>query len=112
MMNYIYPLVIEPKDEDILKVVQNTNCSVMYNNDEDKYYLVLCGGGMDLSQDIAVSYVWLEKWIPYELLVNVCSQKGLSIEKKHFKELKKAIIEQSENYKGRLQEIKEKWEKS
>ncbi len=112
MMMFLYPLEIKPKDEDILRVVKNTNCSVMYNTETDKYFLVLCGGGMDLSQDIALSYVWLEKWIPEELLRRVAKQPCLSLSEKNWKELKKEVIEQAENYAQRFKQIKKDWKET
>ena len=82
MMNYLYPLECSGFDEDkILKVVKNTNCSVMENEDSGEWFLVLCGGGMDLSQDIALSYVILENWIPESLITQTCKQRDFSIRK-------------------------------
>lgn len=109
MMNYGHILETTPKDEDILKVVLGTNCSVMYNNEEDKYYIVLCGGGMDLSQDIALSFVWLEKWIPEDFIGSVCKQRGLSKGGKEFDEIRSAIIEQCETYMNRLNNLRADW---
>jgi len=81
MMNYAYPLVCDPtRDTDkILKVCQETCLTVMYNEDEDTYYLALCGGGMDLSQSIAYAYQILENWIPLSLLREVSKQPELSL---------------------------------
>lgn len=112
MMNYGHLLETEPSDEDVLKVVLNTNCSVMYNDDTNEYFIVLCGGGMDLSQDIALSYVWLERWIPEDLLMKVCRQPCLSLSEKKWKELKKSVIEQAEQYQNRFKRLKEDWEKT
>ena len=110
IMSYGHILETAPSEEDILKVVLNTNCSVMYNNENDVYYIVLCGGGMDLSQDIALSYVWLEKWIPEDFITRVCKQKNLSVYNEKFEELRKAIIEQSKVYKNRFEQLKSDWE--
>jgi len=70
MMNYAYPLETTPDDEKILEVVKRTCCTVMYNSNEDTYYIALCGGGMNLSQDIALAYNILEKWVPLELALS------------------------------------------
>ena len=110
MMNYGHILEIEPKDEDVLRVALNTNCSVMYNTETDEYFIVLCGGGMDLSQDIGLAYVWLQKWIPQDFITRICKQEGLSISKENFKILKAAIIEQAEHYKMRFESLKTEWE--
>ena len=109
MMNYAHLLETTPSDEDILKVALKTNCSVMYDSEEDKHYIALNGGGMDLSQDIALGYVILEKWIPEDFINSVCSQKGLSISKEDFEVLRKAVIEQSQNYADRFSSLKQKW---
>ena len=78
-MNYAYPLNYSDFDnEDILKVCDETACSVVYNIEEDAYYLVLCGGGMDLSQDIALAYIILTGTMPFELARQVSKQHGLS----------------------------------
>jgi hypothetical protein len=79
MMNYAYPLETNPSDEKILKVCQNTNCTVMYKPDSEEYYLALTGGGMDLSQDIAYAYQITDGWLPKDLLVEVCHQPELSV---------------------------------
>ena len=109
MMSYGHILETSPSQENILKVVLETNCSVMYNNNEDIYYIVLCGGGMDLSQDIALSYVWLERWIPEDFISRDCKQKNLSVYGENFIYLRNAIIEQTEVYKNRFEQLKEDW---
>ena len=68
-----------------------------------------CGGGMDLSQDIALSYVWLERWIPEDFISRVCKQKNLSVYGENFIYLRNAIIEQTEVYKNRFEQLKEDW---
>ncbi len=108
--NYIYPLQTTPKEEDILKVILKTNCCVMYNNNDDKYYLSLTGCGMDLSQDIALSYMIIENWIPEDLLFNVCSQEGLSISKSDFKILKEGIKNNIGRIENNLTRLKADWE--
>jgi len=111
MMNYIYPLELKDfEDKKILEVIKNTNCTIMENEESGEWFLTLCGGGMDLSQDIALAYVILERWIPEDLITQVCKQKGFSISKSNFKRLRKAIIEQSEHYADRFKQLKEEWE--
>jgi hypothetical protein len=111
MMNYIYPLETTPSDEDILKVVKETNCTVMLNTETDEYFLTLCGGGMDLSQDVALSYILLEKWIPADLLTNVCKQKDFSISKKNYKILKREMIAQLQHHADNYLQLKKEWNK-
>lgn len=79
MMNYAYPLYKTPSTEQILKVFDNTNCVVVYNNEDDMHYLALAGGGMDLSQDIAYAYILCGEFIPSALAMQVCTQEGLSV---------------------------------
>jgi hypothetical protein len=76
-MNYAYLLTIEPSEEAIYKVVSETNLTVMYNTEENAYYLALCGGGMDLSQDIALAYFYAQRWIPYSLIKNPTLKDGV-----------------------------------
>jgi hypothetical protein len=109
MHNYIYPLETTPNDEDILKVALNTNCCIMYNTEEDKYYLSLTGCGMDLSQDIAFSYVLIENWIPEDLLFSISSQEGLSISKENFKILKEGINKNIGRLTHQLERLKQDW---
>jgi hypothetical protein len=104
IMNYLYPLELNSFDETkILKVVKETNCTVLENVDSGEWFLVLCGGGMDLSQDIAYSYILLETWMPDDLLMNVSKQPLLSLGRKQFKILGKQIRKQfkmrASNYK-------------
>jgi len=85
IMNYIYPLELNSFDEDkILKVVKETNCTILQNSETNEYFLALCGGGMDLSQDIAYAYLILETQIPFDLLTQVISQKEFSIGKEQW----------------------------
>lgn len=94
MMNYVYPLEIEPEDEAILKVVKNTCLTVMQNTETDEYFLVLCGGGMDLSQNIAMAYIHAQKWIPEDFIRQISTQEGLNYSGKDFKFLKHEVIKQ------------------
>ena len=110
MMNYAYPLETTPSEEDILKVVKNTCLTIMYNENEDKYYLALCGGGMDLSQQIALAYVYIENWIPRDLIQEVSKQKGLSVDGKEWKLLRSKIIEQLKTYADNFKRSIKEWE--
>lgn len=112
MMNYLYPLELTDFDDDkILKVVNETNCTVLENTDSGEWFLALCGGGMDLSQDIAYSYIILETWLPDDLLQEVNKQPCLSIGSKKYKKLARQIIKQlkirSSQYKYKSKEWKE-----
>lgn len=100
MMNFIYPLECSSFDEDkIKKVCDKTNCTLMENTESGEFFLTLCGGGMDLSQDIALAYHILERWIPYELCINVCTQKNLSVGGKDWNVLNRAMRQSLKHYK-------------
>jgi len=111
MMNYVYPLELTDFDEEkILRVVNETNCTVMENQDTGEWFLALCGGGMDLSQDIAYAYLILERWIPKDLLGSVCKQAGLNIGMKKWKELAAAMVEQLNDHSDRFELDAKSWE--
>ena len=107
--NYVHVLETEPTNEDVLKVVLNTNCTIIYDNEEEKYYIALTGCGMDMSQDIGLAFLWLEKWIPEDFINRISKQKGLTQSGKKFEELKKAIIEQSKTYADRFKQMGKDW---
>ena len=109
MMNYGYPLEITPDDDKILKVLEETNCTVMYNTETDEYFIALSGGGMDLSQDIALAYFFLQRWIPYDLATSVSTQKGLSVGGKNWDILKEAMKESLENDHSRSKSKLDEW---
>jgi len=111
MMNYMYPLEFGPDEDKILEIVQKTNCTVMENEETGEFFLALCGGGMDLSQDIALAYIIAEKWIPTEMLGVISSQENLSQSGKEFRRIAEIIAEQSEMESARLKETAEKWRK-
>ena len=108
IMNYAYKLGGEPTDENILKIVQKTCLTVMRKIDTDETFLVLCGGGMNLSQQIGLAYLFADGYIPKELLREISTQKGLSVNGKEWTFLRNAIIKQlkqeTENLKGFLKD--------
>lgn len=113
MMNYLYPLELKNFEESkILKVVKETNCTVLENSETEEYFLALCGGGMDLSQDIALSYIILETWIPQDLLNSVADQPLLSLGSKKYKKLAMEIIRQLKLNADRSEELRKKWKES
>jgi len=99
MMNYIYPVWNRGggySDEKILRVVTETNCTLVEDNDSGELFLTLCGGGMDLSQDIALAYYLLGdgpyNMIPVDVLRSMCLQPGLSIGLREFVKVTKQGI--------------------
>lgn len=113
MMNFLYPLELNSfDDEKILKVVKETNCSVLENTETEKYFIVLCGGGMDLSQDIAFAFQILETWLPSDLLREVCKQPCLSLGSENYKKLARGIIEQLKIEADRNKQKAKEWKES
>lgn len=109
MMNYAYPLYFTPSDEAIIKVTKRTNCTVVYNDEEDKHYLALTGGGMDLSQDIALAYIWTDGVIDWDMLDDVYITSPLSVSSANFKlilkHLRRQLLITRERHKQRLKDI-------
>lgn len=103
MMNYGYPLDIELSEEAVLKIVEETNCTVMYSNRTDTHYIVLCGGGMDLSQDIALAFYYAQKWIPTDLALQTCTQPNLSQYGNNFRKVMRACRESLNKDKFQIQ---------
>ena len=116
MMNYAYPLETTPEDNKVIEVCQKTSCTVMYNSEEDKYYLALTGGGMDLSQNIALAYNILERWVPLDLALEVSTQDGLNFSGKTFRRVmracKESIKKDIDHGTVRIKKIKEAVKKS
>lgn len=84
MMNYGYPLYGVPDEDKILQVVQKTCLTVMENDETGECFLVLCGGGMDLSQSIAHAYLLAGQSIPDKLAYKVSTQPCLSVGKPEY----------------------------
>ncbi len=113
MMNYLYPLELKDfEDSKLLKVVKETNCTILENTETGEWFLCLCGGGMDLSQDIALSYQILETWIPQDLLREVCKQPLLSLGSKNYKKLARGIMKQLKMEANRNKEKAKDWKES
>lgn len=85
MMNYGYPMRGSIDEEKILKIVQKTNCTVIENDETGEWFLILTGGGMNLSQDIALAFYYAYGWIPTDIIMNMSLQPALSISKKDCK---------------------------
>ena len=92
-----------------MKVVKETNCTVIENTETGEWFLALTGGGMDLSQDIALAYLIVQGWIPTALAYNVSTQPCLSVSGKDWllimEDIKKRLGFGRDNYEQRIQEI-------
>jgi hypothetical protein len=80
----------------------------MLDTDTGNYFLALSGGGMDLTQDIALTYYIIEKWIPYELCEAVCETQ-LSVNAADWIILKLAMVESLKLYAERAQDKLKRW---
>jgi hypothetical protein len=108
MMNYGYPLYYLPDEDKILNIVKNTCLTVMENQDTGEHFLVLCGGGMDLSQSIAYAYLLAGQRIPDELVFEVCTQPCLSVRKKEYFQIMRACRSELSDIRRRaLQRVKQ-----
>lgn len=111
MMNFAYPLEcqVDIEGDELAEMLTYTCCTVMRDNDTDKDYLALCGGGKDMSQDIALAYFILEKWIPFDLCQVVSRQKCASIGEKQWPVLCEAMSESLELHRKRARENEIAW---
>ena len=99
--NYAYPLGLSSLDENrIVRICEETSCTVVSNTEKDSLYLALCGCGMDMSQSIALAYMIAyshgsEEYgrIPDHMLFDVYKSAPLSVGKEQFKHIQKALIE-------------------
>jgi len=113
MMNYLYPLDYQGLvTQEIQIELAQTNCMLVQENSTDDYFLVLNGGGMDLSPAIAWAYYKAQKWLPISLLQELKAgwvKDSLSTEK--FEELKNLIVDQLSSEKSRIEEQQKDWSK-
>ena len=119
MMNYVYPLSNEPDEEAILKVSEETSCTIVekkYKDDDfgegnGDYFLALCGGGMDLSQSIGLAYIYAQGWIPDSLAFEISKQEGLNLSGLEYRKVMRECSERmkltSNSYKRAEKEFKQ-----
>lgn len=109
IMLYAYPLYDRPSDQAIFKIHDKTNLTVVMKNDTEEYYLALCGGGMDLSQDIGMAYIIAQNNIPFALATQISTQPNLSQYGANFRKVmkycKKSIKSEIRNAKYSLDKI-------
>ena len=110
MMLYCYPLAFDPSDEKIIEVCKRTACTVVMDNQTDDYYLALAGGGMDLSQDIALAYLITDGYIPHSLAMNINKQHCLSVGGKDYLKIAKEIKRQLKIEISRCKSDIKSWE--
>jgi len=94
MMLYAYPLEFdELEDDKIIRICTETNCTVVRDAKTDSLFLALTGGGMDLSQDIALAYIIAQKWVPFALALAVSTQPNLSKHGKAYRKVMRGIVD-------------------
>lgn len=115
MMNYGHIIDAPPEhicDEGLIKVGLRTNCTVMHDTEEDQMYVCLTGGGMDLSQCIAMAYILLSEPIPIDFLSAVCSQRDISQYGGNFDKLKEEMLRAIGYEQKNLQQLMDEWERA
>lgn len=106
--NYAYPLDLRSLDEDkVVKICDETNCTVVLNCEDDLLYVALCGCGMNYSQDIALAYMIAYSHegqeygiIPRHLLFDVCKSEALSVSHEKFDIIREKLSEGFEKLKA------------
>ena len=99
--NFAYPLDLSTLDEGkIVRICEETNCTVVHNHEEDALYLALCGCGMDFTQDIALAYMIAYSYdgqefgrIPRHMLFDVYNTGALSVSEEQFEHIKNKLID-------------------
>ena len=116
MMLYAYPLYDCPSDEQIFQIHKKTCLTIVKNIESEEYYLALCGGGMDCSQDVGMAYIIAEDHIPYALAQQVCRQPNLTQHGKDFRLVMKycqdVMKSNALSAKRQIKEIKESMKQS
>ena len=107
-VNFVYPLVKKPSAGKILRVCNETSCTVIRNLDDENYYLALTAAGMDLSQDIALAYIIADGQIHWDMLEDIYTTKVFSVTEKDYQTVLKKLEEQLKfSIKRRQTKLKE-----
>jgi hypothetical protein len=114
-INYAYPLFSEPDEEKIARVCEETSCTVVYNLQDDTYYLALTGGGMDLSQGIALAYIIADGCLEWDMIGDIDISGAFSVSEEEYqiilKEMKRQLSISIDNHKAKLKKIREQLKK-
>ena len=114
-MNYAYPLFSEPDEEKIARVCEETSCTVVYNLQDDTYYLALTGGGMDLSQSIALAYIIADNCLEWDMLESIYISGAFSVSEDEYqiilKEMERQLSISIDNHKAKLKKVREQLKK-
>ena len=108
-----------PYQDDIGKkeqkmIEEETGCLLLYNHEEEKWYLTLGGCGMDLSPALALAFALIDTWIPEGILEGLYTDWTYIkyvVGEKGAKRLVKEVIKSLEMYKSngdrRLEEFRQ-----
>ena len=110
--NYAYPLYRDSiEDETILRVCEETDCTVVFNNQDGKYYLALTGCGMDMSQSIALAYIIVDGCLDWDMLESIYIAAPISVGRDDYRRILTHLDRQlglaMGNLKMRQKEVKE-----
>lgn len=112
MWNTIWPLDYDGMvtEERQVKILRETSCALVQNNDTDEWFVCLCSAGMDFSPHIAYAFMIAQKWLPTwlleELSMDWCRQE---LGNKKFKALRNIIGQQIIMQQGRYDGMRQKW---
>ena len=116
MMLYAYPLYDCPTDGEIFQIHKKTCLTAVKNIESEEYYLALCGGGMNYSQDIGMAYIIAEDHILYALACEISRQPDLTQHGQDFRQVmkycRKVIENNAVSAKRQIKEIKESMKRS
>jgi hypothetical protein len=82
---------------------------------DDTYYLTLTGGGMDLSQSIALAYIICDGCIAWNFLESINISGAFSVSEEDYqtilKEMKRQFTISIDNHKAKLKKVREQLKK-
>ena len=68
---YAYPLDKYPGREKVIRICEETNCTVVKAKSTAQYFLVIRDGGVHLSHDVAMAYIIAQGYIPAAVAMKV-----------------------------------------
>jgi hypothetical protein len=82
---------------------------------DDTYYLALTGGGIDLSQSIALAYILCDGCIAWDMLEDIYISGAFSVSEEEYQIILKELERQLEisigNHKAKLKKVREQLKK-
>jgi hypothetical protein len=105
-----YPLFSESDEEKIIKICEETDCTVDYNLQDD-----MTGGGINLSQDIALAYIIADGCIERDMIENICTFGTFRVPKNDYRiilnELERQLAININNQTQKLSKVREQLKK-